>query len=100
MSTDNGVYILRTQTKGTIGPGDKGYEYRIAHCQAIENIEYPGEEDKWLIQYFGKCEIFHKEIDALKEAQRMFNQIHDEEHRIVEYGIRPINLDKEFPEQK
>lgn len=88
MSADNGIYILRTPNFTT------GHtEFRVALCSAIENIEFPGERDKWLSIYFGSCEVLHSELRAISKAQNILKEIEG----YVEYGMQTITLDKEFP---
>lgn len=94
MSADNGVYILKTPNFKT------GHtEFRVAHCQAIENINYPGEEVKYIKMYFGKSKICKSQIEALTEAQRIYDQL-NEDGFCIEYGIQTIELEKEFPNKE
>lgn len=87
MSADNGIYILKTPNFKT------GHtEFRVALCSAIENIQFPGERDKWLKVYFGSCEVLG-ELRAMSEAQLILGGVEG----YVEYGIQTITLDKEFP---
>lgn len=65
MSADNGTYILQTE-------GDDGPEFRVIHCQAIDNIygQFIEHNSSWLpnpdmmIEYFGSARVF----DNLEEA--------------------------------
>lgn len=92
MSADNGIYILKTPNFKT------GYtEFRVAHCQAIENINYPDSEDKYLRMYFESSKIFTDQNNAFIEAQEIYNEIMKSDFPIIEYGIQFITLDKEFP---
>jgi len=85
MSADNGIYILCTNG-----------EYRVAHCQAIENID---EDDKYLKEYFGACKVFTTREDALVEAGRQYDEVMNGSFPYIEYGIQFIDLGrKEFPE--
>jgi hypothetical protein len=58
MSADNGVYI----TKWNDG-------FRVAHAQAIENIDYfPKGSERWKqaqIGYFGKSPVFKEKSEAI-----------------------------------
>jgi hypothetical protein len=98
MSADNGVYILKT--KGENG----GYEYRVRHAQAIENIQwydmaaarytrspYP----KAIRDYFGGCKVFTDHVAAIMEAREI-----EQDYLFTEYGICTISLwdDKTFKE--
>ena len=86
MSADNGVYILATKGRER---GKK--EYRVAHAQAIENIDYapdyhPGGSgglNTESVQYtFGKSPVFTDRKIAEGYAQRLH-----EEQSWTEYGI-------------
>jgi hypothetical protein len=50
-----------------------------------------------LKEMFGNCKVFKTEIEALAEAQRIYNEIMQCPFPIVEYGIQIINYDGEFP---
>ncbi len=82
MSADNGIYILET-------PIGFEKEYRVAHCQAIENICYGNDNGNpmWVVRLFGNSKVFHEKRDALLEAD---NQA--ENAPILEYGISTIRL--------
>jgi hypothetical protein len=81
MSSDNGIYIIYFPEG-----------YRVAHAQAIENIDYfpPGtiERKQELKKYFGKSKIFQSYKDAFTEAEKLANEIlKDDFCPILEYGI-------------
>lgn len=91
MSADNGIYILVT----------KGPEYRVSHAQAIDNIHYNEDSDHdpeffnsdIVYDYFGECQVFTNEDDALKEATRL-----EEDIGWTEYGICSLYFEEEtFP---
>lgn len=101
MSADNGIYILHCKDG-----------YRVAHCQAIDNIywweyelekgEIEGERldkinPKILYDYFSDSEIFTNATDAMQKAIDIYNEIMEDDFGIVEYGIVCIEYDKEFP---
>ena len=75
MSADNGTYIL--QTTGTDGP-----EFRIVHCQAIDNIygqyiESTGRylpDPKSIVEYFGESVVYTDLETAWDEAFRIEEQ--------------------------
>lgn len=79
MSSDNGTYILQTY----------GPEYRVVHCQAIDNIYgtwcketntfLPNAEQ--LVDYFGKSEVFQDIEKAWDFALAL-----DDEVSYSEYG--------------
>ena len=87
MSADNGIYVL--ENKAPFGPG---CVYRVACCQAIENIDAPEQitpeytlGDVYLVLLFGGSDIY----PTLKEATRIA-QLLDEEWKWTEYGICTI----------
>jgi len=85
MSADNTIAILHTKDG-----------YRIAHAQAIENIYYqcnrkgdPQFNARQLWLYFSNCKVFTTMEEAWKEAQRIYDEImNDDFCPIVEYGIQ------------
>lgn len=94
MSADNGVYILKTPAR----PVKKGnalfnrhgvFEYRIAHCQAIDNLDY---SDIYMPLLFGNSKVHENEEDAIKEAKT----IHDD-LPFSEYGICLVEKRVTFP---
>ena len=89
MSADNGIYILVTPITDS-----KVFEYRVAHCQAIENIDY---DPKYLNLYFGECSVFLTKTDALREAAKQEEEIMTGPMPILEYGIQFIRLNTPFP---
>ena len=95
MSADNGIYILQTPRVGL------GYEYRLAHLQAVENYlwdEKIGKQtedlDVWIKNarkmWCGVAPMFSRAV-AFQEAEKLYN-----EYGYVEYGIRVIEIDREF----
>lgn len=80
MSADNGVYILQTY----------GPEFRVAYAQAIDNVygkfnddtnHWDG-DDKMILQYFGKSEVFDTIDEALNEAELLA-----EDYEYLEDGV-------------
>jgi hypothetical protein len=96
MSADNGVYILHCKDG-----------YRVTHTQAIYNIYWhcrrkndPEFNARELYLYFGDCEVFSTEVEALKEAQRLYNEIMNDDMGICEYGIQFLGKGTfEFPKE-
>lgn len=93
MSADNGVYILRTKDG-----------YRVAHAQAIENIDYGCKEGEWneedVKMIFGRSKVHSEQKEALDEAVKIYNEIiSDDFCPICEYGIVSIFKfkNKSFP---
>lgn len=100
MSADNGIYILQTNNAS-----NTGFEYRVAECQAIENINYynPARgyndkiaDDAMLVIYFGDSKVYDKK-EAYDMADRVENEILQSEYPILEYGVSTIKIDKVFP---
>lgn len=104
MSADNGIYIL-------VSPElDNGFftgnnEYRVAHCQAIENVNtgqrtYNNTDIAlyYEVLLFGNSEIFKSKSDALKKAEEIYNKIMESDFPIIEYGIQFIYINHPFPE--
>ena len=80
MSADNTVVILVTRRRD----GRVGQEYRVAHCQAIENLwfspDYPSEarpevNREWLRSLCGEVDFLHSAEEALRQARRSSTQI-------------------------
>lgn len=97
MSADNGIYILKSE----------GPEWRIAHAQAIENINW-NEETKSsadqnhfnmeeVKQYFGESRVFLSEQDVCEEAVKMETEICQSDFPVLEYGICEIRMPHKFP---
>ncbi len=93
MSADNGIYILKTPAppvkNGNYYTNQGKKEYRVAHCQAIDNIEY---SDLYLPCYFGDSPVFDNYEDALELAVQI-----EKDLEICEYGICDIEKDCYFP---
>ena len=98
MSADNGVYILETPMN------DKtGNEYRVVHCQNIEDIYWDAKattfaaeiQPRMLKEKFGEAEVILDQDVARNEAFGLAADI--EADSVLEYGIREIIHDKPFP---
>lgn len=97
MSADNTIAILKTPY-----PFGVGHEFRVAHCQAIDNIYLnmdgtpnPDGHPGTVVDYFGQCKVFESEEDAIKEAQRIEDEI-EADGGYVEYGVSIIELPYAF----
>lgn len=113
MSADNGVYILRTKKSN-------GFEYRVAHLQAVENVYRHSCSKHGIDYYFRKCkecctgnckhstchiiqardmwkdcQVFTDEQEALNEASKLLEE-YEEDGFPVEYGISFIDIDEKF----
>ncbi len=100
MSADNTIAILQTK-KG------KGYEYRVAHLQAVDNYSWddkrkkhtdnPQVQIKNAREMWSDCKPTRKKSDALLQADRLYQTIlQDDFCPYVEYGICFIEIDSEF----
>ncbi len=84
MSADNGIYIHKFRNG-----------YKVIHAQAIENVYWWKENNKWvekdkinpkiLYDYFKDSPIFKTEDEAYKYAFKLYK-----EHGYVEYGVCEI----------
>ncbi len=91
MSSDNGVYVLKTR-KG------EGYEYRVAHLNAIDNLDYDCSTPEDIMtnarQMWRNREVFKHKVDALLAAHELADDID-----LLEYGVSFIKLtDPSYPE--
>ena len=85
MSADNGIYIAEfPKEDGTI-------EYRVAHAQAIENVDYgtTQEQDAYRAAIFGEARCFSNKDDAI-----LFAHKEEESYDILEYGVSRIRFDR------
>ena len=87
MSADNGIYILETPI------GGREFEYRVAHCQGIDDLTYGNDEGdpELVVSLFGKAPVFPNKADALLEADRQASKV-----TVLEYGISTIILPFSF----
>jgi hypothetical protein len=89
MSADNGIFVLQTY----------GPEFRIAYCQAIDNIYGSFNDDtlKWdgdmdrMIDVFGMSEVYSNLEEALDTAEKM-----SYDYEYLEYGVCLIANFKEM----
>lgn len=90
MSADNGIYILETY----------GPEYRVAHLQAVENVQWDSEnhcesDDPEVMivnarRMWKNSEVFTIRLGALEKADKLANEID------TEYGITFVKIPKDF----
>lgn len=87
MSSDNGVYVLLTET-------EKGPEYRVAYAHAIDTIygkfneqtfRYDGDLNA-IRSVFGESEVFHTLNEALDKAEEL-----EQNYEYLEDGIAVIS---------
>ena len=81
MSADNGIYIAEFSDG-----------FRVAHAQAIENVDYfpEGSKDrkKELKRYFRESKLYNSEEAALEKAQELAKEILEDDFcPVLEYGI-------------
>ena len=83
MSADNGIYIVRFPDG-----------YRVAHLQAIENIDfYPAgsaERRQQLKEYFGASPVFSVIRLAYEYAFKLQAEWLSEPDALLEYGVQFI----------
>ena len=101
MSADNGIYILQTTTDFP-----NGYEYRVAHLLAVENYQwddkiknYTDDPDIQIEHARGmwkNSKVFHNRESALKEADKLYQEIMNGEFPVIEYGISFIEIPRKF----
>jgi len=119
MSADNGIYVLKTKDGYRVEHlqaienlywwyvcckkpkiRDCIINYICQNCKTINPVLERKNEicpDR-LKEMFGKCKVYKTQINAIKKAEKIFNEVlHDDYCPIVEYGIQFINYDKEFP---
>jgi hypothetical protein len=80
MSSDNGIFVLET-----MGP-----EFRVAHCQGIDNIygKFNDDTHHWdgdsemILEYFAEAPVFQDVETALDFASEMSYN-----YEYLEYGI-------------
>lgn len=102
MSADNGVYILKTPRR----EDPTQFEYRVAHCQAIDNLierdaSWADIRPAYAVLYFGNSVVFGNKSNALVEAGLIKDKIlSDEFCPILEYGICEVQpgFDGPFPD--
>jgi hypothetical protein len=79
MSADNGIYVF-------VSPTSTGREYRVAHAQAIDNIDYfeegTPECEAMEVVYFGSAKICKSHNEAMEEAINELKKV-----PFTEYGI-------------
>lgn len=97
MSADNGVYILRTprppkkEDNAYINQG--GYEYRVAHCQGIKDVDdRPMFSDLEIARHFGQSNVYLDQKEAMAQAEATY-QAQD----FVEYGTQMLKWENYFP---
>lgn len=95
MSADNGVYILETK-RGS------GKEYRVAHLQAVENVNWDTEKGEYTndpdIHIKNAREmwplslpVFTNKDEALARAFDIYEVL-----TICEYGVQTVKIDREY----
>ncbi len=98
MSADNGIYILKTKRTALESPKGvwtnrvENFVYRIAHAQAIDNLDFykrkqPYNLGAYMKDVWGKSEVFTDESKALLAAHNL-----SEEFDYVEYGVQRIDM--------
>jgi hypothetical protein len=84
LSADNGIYIVKFPDG-----------YRVAHAQAIDNIDYfpEGTEERkeQLKAYFGGSKVYKTKGKAVIQAFKI-----EEETAFLEYGVRFLGKREAF----
>jgi hypothetical protein len=96
MSADNGVYIAEFPTR------DGGKEWRVAHCQNIEDCDIPEVGDAYLVTKFSRSKVYTDYSAAVTAAWSMYEEIlaecvEDGMPPIVEYGVSELYRQDPFP---
>lgn len=91
MSADNGIYILETE----------GPEFRVAHLQAVDNLEWDDETsspsdnpDVWIKnarEMWRASAVYSNADDAYRRARDLLKK-----HEWTEYGICEIRIGRKF----
>lgn len=109
MSADNGIYVIKTKRTAleevrefkmncetvkhsSWTNGIENFVYRVAHVQAIDNLDYYKEKQlynlgAYMHDTWGESEVFTDEGTALVEAHRLAKEI-----EYVEYGVSVIDM--------
>ncbi len=100
MSADNGIYILETKVNPRRSFPEL-YEYRVAHLQAIDNVNWDRKNNKMCnnpdIQIenardmWRNCKVITNIDDAFDIAERMEDSL-----LFTEYGISVIKIPRKF----
>jgi hypothetical protein len=92
MSADNGIYIVGSPKSEL----DSTLEYRVAHCQAVENAvegDYvhthcePEVFDAYRVALFGRSQVYATIEDAQNQAYVLYRQIMEGSWPVLEYGV-------------
>lgn len=91
MSADNGVYVLKSPSSLPNGND----EYRVAHAQAIENLQTTDEKFSrdWEHETFNPSPVYFNKDEAILAAHKIAETI-----EVLEYGVRIIHMDHAFPQ--
>lgn len=98
MSADNGIYVIKTKRTAKEGPkghwtnGKENFVYRIAHAQAIDNLDYyikkqPYNLGAYMVSVWGESEVFTDESAAMISAHKLAKSV-----GYTEYGVNQIDL--------
>lgn len=93
MSADNGIYILRTPA-----PDGRGFEFRVAHAQAIEIATDTDEAtaDNYILATFGRSWVLHRKGRA-KAVAHLLNDDFVSRRNDTEYGVQIVEVNRPFP---
>ena len=95
MSADNGIYILETE----------GPEFRVAHLQAVENVDWdeskgkqtdnPDVQIKNAREMWANSKVFYSKDAALSEAAQILKDL-SKNGFPCEYGISFVEIPRVF----
>lgn len=101
MSADNGVYILSTvrhsKQEGIAWVKCDSYQvYRVAHAQAIDNLEYYKEKEPhnlgaYMQDTWGTSPVYQDKDQAIIAAHKIADSID-----VLEYGVSMIETNLKF----
>lgn len=100
MSADNGIYVIKTKRTAKEGPkghwtngkDKENFVYRVAHAQAIDNLDWYKEKQPYnlgayMVSVWGESEVFTDESTALISAHKLAKTVH-----YTEYGVNLIDM--------
>ena len=100
MSADNGIYVLRTQTKKdaagfTDNVAPVKFIWRVAYASAIDNLNWYSQPenlhslDAYVQDVWGKSKVYYDKAEAMAEARKQADAFTS----VLEYGIQNLFLD-------
>lgn len=98
MSADNGIYVIKTKRTAMEGPKGhwtnrvENFVFRIAHVQAIDNLEHYKQKEQYNLgaymkDVWGASDVFTNVADASVAAHKLADSI-----EYLEYGVNFIDM--------